>query len=317
MLRKPRNLAPKRRPRKTRTRDREVTTRDQPATTAIRGSALGDALVALPLLGHKYEIKQMLYYDSRFEMTGAGGILQVHYFRANDVFDPDATGVGHQPVGFDQAMTFWEQFAVFSSKISVTFRSNNADGLRVGVFLNPDQTNPTIQEIMENGYVASDVVVGTSSVGLGYHTFKRIDMTCSNVKYFQMRSKEEYFANPNFIGTVASTPSELVYFGVFAFNNLTTTTTDVLFDVELSYDVRFQEPRKVLPSLTSLTKLLAKQEEEKRLGTNVVSRADQSMSWRSQSEPTTLPRSAPAAICESDVLPSSVPVVIKGSARRR
>lgn len=232
-------------------RDNEVTTRDRPATLGGRGSAQGDAITSLPLLGHKFEIKRMLYYDSRFELTGAGGILQVHYFRANDVFDPDATGVGHQPIGFDQAMLFWEQFAVFSSKITVSFRSNNADGLRVGIFLNPDQTNPSIQQLMENGYVKSDVVCGTNSVGLGFHTFKRINMSCDNVKYFQHRSKETYFANPNFVGNAASTPTELVYFGVFAFNHITTTTTDVLFDVELSYDVRFQEPRKISPSLIS------------------------------------------------------------------
>ncbi len=230
-------------------RDNEVTTRDRPATTGIRGTAQGDALTALPLLGHKFEVKRMLYYDSRFEMTGAGGVLQTHYFRANDVYDPDATGTGHQPIGFDQAMLFWEQFAVFSSKITVTFRSNQADGLRVGVFLNPDQTNPTIQQIMENGYVKSDVVCGTTSVGLGFHTYKRINMACDNVKYFQMKNKEAYFSNPNFIGNAASTPTELVYFGVFAFNQLTTNTTDVLFDVELSYDVRFQEPRKITSSL--------------------------------------------------------------------
>ncbi len=272
------------------TRDREVTTRDVPATTAVRGSAQGDALVALPLLGHKYEIKQMLYYDSRFELTGAGGILQVHYFRANDVFDPDATGVGHQPVGFDQAMLFWEQFAVFSSKITVNFRSNTADGIRVGVFLSPDQTNPSIQELMENGYVTSDVVVGTNSIGLGYHTFKRVDMTCSNVKYFQMRSKEEYFANPNFIGTAASSPTELVYFGVFAFNHVTTSTTDVLYDVELSYDVRFQEPRKVLPSLLMKnileTKSVSGVQPSKPI---VVSRADVSNNWRQSAQSTDLP----------------------------
>ncbi len=231
-------------------RDNEVTTRDKPATVG-RGSAQGDAITSLPLLGHKFEIKRMLYYDSRFELTGAGGILQTHYFRANDVFDPDASGVGHQPIGFDQAMLFWEQFAVFSSKITVTFRSNNADATRVGVFLNPDTTNPTIQGIMENGYVKSNIVVGTNSVGLGFHTIKKINMSCNNVRYFQMKNKETYFANPNFIGNVAATPTEMVYFGVFAFNPITTTTTDVLFDVELSYDVRFQEPRKISPSLLS------------------------------------------------------------------
>ncbi len=241
-------------------RDNEVTTSARPATLGIKGSAQSDAVTSLPLLGHKFEVKRMLYYDSRFELTGAGGILQVHYFRANDVFDPDATGVGHQPIGFDQAMLFWEQFAVFSSKITVNFRSNNADGLRVGIFLNPDTTTPTIQTLMENGYVKSDVVCGTNSVGLGYHTFKRINMTCDNVQYFQMKNKEAYFSNPNFIGNVAATPTEMVYFGVFAFNHITTTTTDVLFDVELSYDVRFQEPRKISPSLVRRATELQREE---------------------------------------------------------
>ncbi len=241
-------------------RDNEVSTQDTPATKGIGGTALGDAITSLPLLGHKFEVKRMLYYDSRFEMTGVGGVLQVHYFRANDVYDPDATGTGHQPVGFDQAMLFWEQFAVFSSKISVTFRSNTADGLRVGVFLNPDQTNPTITQIMENGYCKSAVVCGTTSVGLGFHTYKTVNLSCNNVKYFQMKNKEMYFANPNFIGNAASSPTELVYFGVFSFNQLTTSTADVLFDVELSYDVRFQEPRKISSSL--MTKARALQLEE-------------------------------------------------------
>ncbi len=240
-----------------------MTTRDTPPTVAIRGSAQADALVALPLLGHKFEIKKMLYYDSRFEMTGAAGILQVHFFRANDVYDPDATGVGHQPIGFDQAMLFWEQFAVFGSKITVNFRSNTADGARVGVFLSPDTSVPTITQLMENGLVKSDVVCGTNSIGLGFHTFKRIDMSCSNVKYFQMKGKEEYFANPNFIGNVAGSPTEMVYFGVFGFNHITTTTMDVLFDVELSYDVRFQEPKKISPSLfkDAVTEVRRKAEE--------------------------------------------------------
>ncbi len=268
-------------------RDNEVTTRDTPATMSIRGTAQRDFVSALPLLGHKFEIKKMLYYDSRFELTGAAGILQMHFFRANDLYDPDATGTGHQPIGFDQAMLFWEQFAVFSSKITVAFRSNNADGLRVGICLSPDQTVPPINELMENGYLVSDVVAGTNSVGLGYHTWKTLSMSSDNVKYFQMRSKEDYFANPNFIGNAAGSPAELNYFGVFAFNNITTTTTDVLFDVQLSYDARFQEPRKIAPSLLHVAtkEILSKSKErdEKsatRDGVVRVSRADASNSWR-------------------------------------
>jgi len=247
-----------RRTRKQRNRGRgtDVTAADKPATVSVRGSAFGDTLTSLPLLGTKFEVRRMLYYDSRFEMTQASGLLTVHYFRANDVYDPDSSGVGHQPIGFDQAMLFWEQFAVFSSKISVTFRSNTTDSMRVGVFLNPDQTNPTIQQLMENGYCKSAVVQGAASASSisGYHAVKTVNLTCDNVRYFQMKNKEAYFSNPNFIGNVASSPVELVYFGVFAFNQVNANPIDVFFDVELSYDVRFQEPRKLLPSLIKAMK---------------------------------------------------------------
>lgn len=40
-------------------------------------------------------------------------------FKANDVYDPDYSGVGHQPMGFDQWMTVYDHFQVIGSKISV------------------------------------------------------------------------------------------------------------------------------------------------------------------------------------------------------
>ena len=42
-------------------------------------------------------------------------------FVANGAFDPNLTGVGHQPRGFDQFMAGYETFTVTGSKISVNF----------------------------------------------------------------------------------------------------------------------------------------------------------------------------------------------------
>lgn len=217
------------------------------ATGSITGSARRDAIYTLPLLGTKFEDKRMLYYDYELSLAGTSGILTVSYFRTNDVYDPWQTGSGHQPIGFDQAMLFWEQFAVFSSKISVTFVSDTAIPVRVGVYLSPDTNNPTANEVIENGYVKSSVISGIQT-GTSKN-ITTIDLTCDNMKYYQMSSKETYFANPNFVGTVASSPVEGAYFGVFAFSMATANTFQVYYDVTISYDVRFQEPRKISHSL--------------------------------------------------------------------
>jgi len=194
----------------------------------------------------------MLYYDTKFELQSSSGLLQVWFFRANDVFDPDASGTGHQPIGFDQAMLFWEQWCVFSSKITVNFMNNANNCSKVGIFMSPDTAVPSSNaDLMENGLLVHDLVFGTSTTTAGgaYHTIAQCSLTCDNVRYFSSKNKETYFANPNFTGTAGGSCAEGNYFGVFMFGFNNNNATDVFFDVSLSYDVRFWEPRKIATSL--------------------------------------------------------------------
>jgi hypothetical protein len=229
-----------------------------------RGSARGDQLFTLPLLGDKFEHKRMLYYDSRFEHSAVGGVMTVAYFRANDLFDPQAAAGGHQPIGFDQAMLFWNQFCVFSSKISVTFMSNTLQAVRVGIYISPDTVNPaSFIDLMENGLLKTTVVQGDGGTTGAANNLRTISLSCDCVKYFDMGSRENYFSNPNFIGTVAASPVEMCYFGVFTYDFTGANNYDVFYDVTMSYDARFQEPRKIPHSLlTSALRTL--QVEEKK-----------------------------------------------------
>jgi uncharacterized membrane protein len=52
-------------------------------------------------------------------------------FRLNDLFDPDFTGVGHQPFGFDQIKQFYKRFIVDRCAVEVTFSDPSTDGLYV------------------------------------------------------------------------------------------------------------------------------------------------------------------------------------------
>lgn len=73
-------------------------------------------------------MKTKLRYVERIDFvpTGTGAIQ--HQFRANDLFDPNKTGVGHQPRGFDEFMEIYDTFTVTGSKISVSWMYEGYDG---------------------------------------------------------------------------------------------------------------------------------------------------------------------------------------------
>jgi len=221
------------------------------ATTSIRGTAQGDTISALPLLGTKFENKRMLYYEYGLELKDGAGLIDTWFFGANDVYDPDTTGTGHQVIGFDQAMLFWEQFVVYSAKISISFVSNSNAALRVGVFLNADTVTPSTRgELIENGFNKSVLVFGSDSGA--EHTVHRINFTANNIKYFGQKGYSNYMSNSVFTGTAAASPSERNYFGVFAYCMTGSVNYSVLFDVIISFDVQFWEPRKISQSLASV-----------------------------------------------------------------
>lgn len=57
----------------------------------------------------------ILNYSQQVNLTGSlGGIVGTSQsFGLNCLFDPDLTGVGHQPMGFDQLMLLWQRYKVY------------------------------------------------------------------------------------------------------------------------------------------------------------------------------------------------------------
>lgn len=47
-------------------------------------------------------MKLKLRYTDVFSITVNGGVQNYQLFSGNSIYDPDATGVGHQPFGHDQ-----------------------------------------------------------------------------------------------------------------------------------------------------------------------------------------------------------------------
>lgn len=49
-----------------------------------------------------------------------------HTFCVNSLYDPDTTGGGHQPMGFDQLAAIYNRYLVTGAKLSCTFESRTA-----------------------------------------------------------------------------------------------------------------------------------------------------------------------------------------------
>ncbi len=52
-------------------------------------------------------------------LNGTSGALGVYTWKANSLFDPDSTGGGHQPYGFDQFKAYYATYQVMASRMYV------------------------------------------------------------------------------------------------------------------------------------------------------------------------------------------------------
>jgi len=175
--------------------------------------------------------------------TGAVGLPNAFVFTANGLYDPNITGAGHQPMGFDQMMLFYEHYTVSRSKITVNFKSTDATNASVvGILISPDATIGTVTNtLLENGmYVKKQLSrLGTDGD------------SCSitvNADISKINGKKDVKSEDDFRGDVASNPAEQTYFHVFIYNTYTGAVATCAFEALIEYDAIFTEPRKMIQS---------------------------------------------------------------------
>ena len=62
----------------------------------------------------------LLRYSTTITLSPSVGLTDSYLFRANSIFDPDFTGVGHQPYGYDTYAQIYNHYEVVSATIIVT-----------------------------------------------------------------------------------------------------------------------------------------------------------------------------------------------------
>lgn len=186
----------------------------------------------------------MRYCDTLSINPGTAPTASRYYFRANSIFDPDATGVGHQPLSHDQWSLFFNHYRVYGSKITIKFSATNAAApLVVGIFLNDDQAtvSTNFNDIIEQGrgrWKVVDDQGGPSNKVLTYKYSAKRFHNCTNVK-----DRNDLKAS---FGT---NPSEEAFFTVWAAcQELATDPGPVAVTVMIDYIVGLEEPKELAQS---------------------------------------------------------------------
>jgi len=190
--------------------------------------------------------RKLFYYDYGLTRSGTAGAVSNYFFTANGLFDPNITGTGHQPMGFDQLMLLYEQYTVINSKITAhIYDTTSSVAVRTGIYLSPDTTalsDPL--QIMENGLNTTKVLSAINVAG--YHL--DFSLNCDCTKYFGNRSVRELLDDTSLQGTAAANPTEGVFYSIVAWDPFGASNYSTFFDVIIEYDAIFWEPRKLTVS---------------------------------------------------------------------
>lgn len=170
---------------------------------------------------------------------GEAGAVATRVFRCNDLYDPDYTGVGHQPMGFDQWMQFYNHFFVSGSKITVAFGTRNSEQYDVicGIMLSDDHSPMgDLTALMESKFVK------WRYVPRGADSKAYITMNFSHSRFFRQRMTDK------FVGSSGASPLEGAYFHVFTAPVQAVNGLPVDIAVKIDYSARLLEPKRLPPS---------------------------------------------------------------------
>jgi len=173
----------------------------RPRRRAPKRTLVNRALHPIP---QRY-ITKMKYADAvNTDGTGA------YYFNLNSIFDPNRTGVGHQPYGFDTLATLYNRYRVIACGWRITAPQSSAGSIQTQVAALPSNqilSIGTLSEVRENPrakYITQ--VQGGQTVVLSGKCY---------IPSLIGRTRAQYMADDDYQALVTANPNEMAILNVF------------------------------------------------------------------------------------------------------
>lgn len=165
----------------------------------------------LPIGFPKTHLVRFKYVDTISLNAAAAEVVSTYIFRANDCYDPDYTGTGHQPYGFDQWAAYYEHCHIIGSRCTVQYTPTASAGSTSAAMLvmscEPNRrdstTYPSYSAMLEKT-TGKHIIVGQQySNGSFDQKSQKLSAVFVPRKTFKTNIKS-YVANPDYACTYTS-----------------------------------------------------------------------------------------------------------------
>ena len=157
-----------------------------------------------------------------------------HYrMNLNSIFDPNRTGVGHQPYGFDTLATLYNRYRVISCGYRISTYTNSGGAVvNLGAIpANEELTFNTFSELRENP--RAKYIHQSTGGEIVYLTGK------TYIPSLVGRTKAQYMADDRYQAQVNGNPNELAVLNIVSVPGGGDTPTAASFQIVMEYTVEF------------------------------------------------------------------------------
>lgn len=197
-----------------------------PVTTLFRSAPLGLSRTA------------KLYYNETVAFsTAALGACSVKVFSCNSLYDPNVTGGGHQPMGFDQLITLFNRYTVVRANIEVEFVSSTGSNSQVvGICQLADASTVTNPQIYGENQPNKMRILPPN----GSQSKVTLSVPFDASKW---SSKTDVKDNYELSGTVSTSPSDQAYWHIYTSDPVNFTgSLGSYVNIKIVYDAVFWDP---------------------------------------------------------------------------
>lgn len=182
-------------------------------------------------------------YFENVQLLSTSGIPATYQFAANDMYDPNFTGTGHQPMNYDQLCLLYNHWHVIGSKITIKFipYDNAQPAAQVSCYQNDDNTP-----------LSTDPMVQAEYAGSRYRILSANSTDSVKTIVLKYSAKKTHggnvLSNTSLLGTVGASPSERTFWTIALKALNGSSTASYFINIKAEYTAVWSELKEVAQS---------------------------------------------------------------------
>lgn len=187
------------------------------------------------------KIKTNLVYAQQLDLNpGVGGAAAAYVFSCNGLYDPNITGIGHQPRGFDQLMALYDHYVVIAAKINWHFGTTNGsvyDQIAAITIQDDSTVSVDMRDYMERAIsISKSFAAGPSG------ETRKLELGVNPNKFL---GRSNPLSDPDLKGSDSTNPAESAFFHLAVAPMQAVDAQTVNTYVQIEYSAIFIEPKDV------------------------------------------------------------------------